>query len=86
MFNKGSIFKNQSPWGSSGSDKNANGNGSGSRREPPSIDDLIGNLQKLINKFRLKRKGGPIYVIVIKLVDSSFGLGSITYQRVKNRN
>ena len=68
MFNKGSIFKNQSPWGSSGSDKNANGNGSGSRREPPSIDDLIGNLQKLINKFMPGGTGGSRPIILGLLV------------------
>ena len=35
----GSIFKNQSPWGSSPG--GGNGNGSGTRREPPNIDELI---------------------------------------------
>ena len=45
MINKGSIFKNQSPWGSSspGSGSRNNGIGSGTRREPPNIDDLIKN-------------------------------------------
>ena len=40
----GSIFKNQSPWGSSGP-TGGSGNGSGSRREPPNIDELIRNIQ-----------------------------------------
>ena len=34
------IFKNQSPWGSGGPSR-GDGNGSGSRREPPSLDELI---------------------------------------------
>ena len=37
MSNKGTIFKNQSPWGSS----QGGNNGSGTRREPPNIDDVI---------------------------------------------
>ena len=44
----GSIFKNQSPWGSSGP-TGGSGNGSGSRREPPNIDELIRNIQNKIN-------------------------------------
>jgi membrane protease subunit HflK len=50
MSFKDKILNNQSPWGSNpggGSD----GNGSGTRREPPNIDDIIKNLQKTINKF-----------------------------------
>ena len=46
----GSIFKNQSPWGSSGP-TGGSGNGSGSRREPPNIDELIRNIQ---NKIKYK--------------------------------
>ena len=38
------ILKSQSPWGSGGPSRGDN-NGSGSRREPPSLDELIGNLQ-----------------------------------------
>ena len=46
MINKGSILKNQSPWGSS-----PGGNGSGTKSEPPNVEDLIKNFQKQINKF-----------------------------------
>ena len=46
MKNNGTILKNQSPWGSGPTQ----GNGSGSRREPPNIDDVVNNLQKLIKK------------------------------------
>ena len=45
----GSIFKNQSPWGSS-SPGGGNGSGSGSRREPPNIDELIRNIQNKIRR------------------------------------
>ena len=51
MTSKGSIFKNQSPWGSTPGGSGRGGNGSGSRREPPNLDDVIKNFQNLINKF-----------------------------------
>ena len=54
MVNENNIFKNQSPWGSnpgSGNDRGNGNNGSGTGREPPNIDDVIKNFQKLINKF-----------------------------------
>ena len=44
MSFKDKIFKNQSPWGSNpggGGD-----NGSGTTREPPSLDEIINNIQK----------------------------------------
>jgi membrane protease subunit HflK len=50
MSFKDKIFKNQSPWGSAPGG-GSGGNGSGTRREPPTIDDVIRNLQKTINKF-----------------------------------
>ena len=70
MINKGSIFKNQSPWGSSspGSGSRNNGNGSGTRREPPNIDDLIKNIQKIINKFMPGGKSGGSKPLVLGLV------------------
>ena len=61
MSNKGTIFKNQSPWGSS----QGGNNGSGTRREPPNIDDVIKNFQKIINKFLPCGKSGggkPIFL------------------------
>ena len=48
MFNLSGILKNQSPWGSAPGGQD--GNGSGTRRPPPNIDDLISNLQKMINR------------------------------------
>ncbi len=70
MVSKGSIFKNQSPWGSSPGGSN-NGNGSGTRREPPSIDDVIKNFQKMINKFLPGgRSGGgkSIFLLLLFLI------------------
>ena len=64
MNNKGSILKNQSPWGSGSSQ----GNGSGSRREPPNIDDVVSNLQKLIKKFLPGGKTGGSKPIILGLV------------------
>ena len=65
MINKGSIFKSQSPWGSGPSN---DGNGSGSRREPPNIDDLVSNLQKLIRKFLPGGKSGGGKPIILGLM------------------
>ncbi len=61
------IFKNQSPWGSNPGPSN---NGSGTRREPPNIDDLIKNFQKLINKFLPGGKSGggkSVFLLLIVL-------------------
>ena len=41
MSFKNKIFSNQSPWGSSPS-----GNGSGNANQPPSLDEIIANIQK----------------------------------------
>ena len=50
MSFKDKIFNNQSPWGSppggDGGRGSSGGNGSGSRQEPPSIDDVIKSFQK----------------------------------------
>ena len=48
MVDKGNIFKNQSPWGSTPGGNDGR-NGSGTRKDPPNIDDIIKNFQKLIN-------------------------------------
>jgi hypothetical protein len=48
MSFKDKIFKNQSPWGSNPGGEN---NGSGSTREPPSLDEIIANIQKKINHY-----------------------------------
>ena len=61
------IFKNQSPWGSGGPSR-GDGNGSGSRREPPSLDELIGNLQNIINKFLPGGRSGGGKPIILGLV------------------
>ena len=79
MVNKSSIFKNQSPWGSSSPGGRNDGNGSGTRNEPPNIDDLIKNLQKLINKFMPGGKSGggkPIFLglIILTIVWALSGL------------
>ena len=54
MSFKDKIFKNQSPWGTppgGGGGRSPGGNGSGTRQDPPSLDDIIKNFQKTINKF-----------------------------------
>ena len=68
MTGIGSIFKNQSPWGSKPGGS-GNGNGSGTRREPPNIDDIIKNFQKTINKFLPSgRSGGGKSISLLLLV------------------
>ena len=47
MSFKDKIFKNQSPWGTPPGGS-PGGNGSGTRREPPNLDDLIKNFQKTV--------------------------------------
>ena len=39
MSFKDKILKNQSPWGSTPGGGSSNGNGSGTRREPPNLDE-----------------------------------------------
>ena len=51
MSFKDKIFNNQSPWGTPpGGDggRGPNNNGSGTRQDPPSLDDIIKNFQKTI--------------------------------------
>ena len=70
MSFKDKIFKNQSPWGSSPGGS-SDGNGSGTRREPPNLDDVIKNFQKTINKFSGGKSGGSkpiVYGLMIILV------------------
>ena len=58
MSFKDKILKNQSPWGSPSGGGSNNGNGSGTRPQPPSLDDIIRNFQKTINKFSGGKSGG----------------------------
>ncbi len=67
MSFKDKILNNQSPWGSAPTG-GSNGNGSGSRREPPSLDDIIKNFQKTINKFSGGSSGGSRPIIIGLLV------------------
>ena len=49
MSFKDKILNNQSPWGSPpGGDggRGSSGNGSGTRQDPPSLDDVIKNFKK----------------------------------------
>ena len=81
MSFKDKIFKNQSPWGSpppGGGGRMPGGNGSGSRQDPPNLDDIIKNFQKTINKFSGGKSGGtrPIIIglIIIALLYVASGL------------
>ena len=50
MSFKDKIFKNQSPWGAPPSGNGApGGSGSGSRQDPPNLDDIIKNFQKTLS-------------------------------------
>ena len=77
---KDKIFKNQSPWGAppgSGGGRAPGGNGSGSRQDPPNLDDIIKNFQKTINKFSGGKSGGskPFIFGLIALVVLYFASG-----------
>jgi membrane protease subunit HflK len=67
MSFKDKIFKNQSPWGSAPGG-GPSGNGSGTRREPPNIDDIIKNFQKTINKFTGGGKSSGNKPVVLGLI------------------
>ena len=54
MSFKDKILNNQSPWGSPPGGGGQSGNGSGARREPPNLDDLIKNFQNDKQIFRRK--------------------------------
>ncbi len=64
MSFKDKIFNNQSPWGT----PPGGNNGSGTRREPPNIDEAIKNFQKLINKFLPGGKSGGGKPIILGLI------------------
>ena len=73
MSFKDKILKNQSPWGSppgGGGQGSSGGNGSGTRQDPPNLDDIIRNLQKTVNKFSGGKSGGsrPIIIGLMVLV------------------
>jgi modulator of FtsH protease HflK len=67
MSFKDKIFNNQSPWGSSPGG-GSSGNGSGTRREPPNIDEVIKNIQKTINKFTGGGKAGGSKPLILGLI------------------
>ena len=79
MSFKDKILNNQSPWGSNPSG-GSNGNGSGTRREPPNLDDLIKNFQKTINKFSGGRSGGSRPLILGLLILLVLYVGSGLYR------
>ena len=79
MSFKDKILNNQSPWGTPpGGGGGPSGNGSGTRREPPNLDDVIKNFQKTINKFSGGKSGGsrPIVLglIILALIYVASGL------------
>ena len=71
MSIKDQIFKNDSPWGGSPSGGGrGDGNGSGQRRQPPNIDDIIRKAQGSVGKIFPGGKGGnkPIYIGILILI------------------
>ena len=62
MSFKDKILNNQSPWGAppGGGDSGRGNNGSGSRREPPNIDDIIKKtFKKLLISFLVEAQVAP---------------------------
>ena len=70
MSSNDNIFKNDSPWGSGSSGGRGDGNGSGERRQPPNIDDLIRKAQGSVGKIFPGGRGGnkPIYIGIFVLL------------------
>ena len=79
MSFKDKILKNQSPWGTppGGGSNDGSGNGSGTRQQPPSLDDIIRNFQKTFNKFSGGKSGGskPFVLGLLALVVLYFASG-----------
>ena len=69
MSIKDQIFKNESPWGSNPGGGKPGGNGSGQRRSPPNIDDIIRKAQGSVGKIFPGGKGSnkPIYLSLIHI-------------------
>jgi len=67
MFSKtfDNIFKNQSPWGKP---PGGNGNGSGERRAPPNIDDLIRKAQSKVGKMFPGGRPGSNKPIILGII------------------
>ena len=83
MSFKDKILSNQSPWGSpsgGGDQGSSGGNGSGSRREPPNLDDVIKNFQKTINKFSGGKSGGSKPIIIGLLIVALLYVASGLYR------
>ena len=71
MSFKDKILKNQSPWGAppgGGGQGSPGGNGSGTRQDPPNLDDIIRNIQKTVNKFSGGKSGGSRPIIIGLLI------------------
>ena len=68
MSFKDKILNNQSPWGSNPGGGSSDDNGSGTRREPPNLDELIRNFQRTINKFSGGKSGGSKPFIIGALI------------------
>ena len=83
MSFKDKIFKNQSPWGSpsgGGGGRSSDGNGSGTRQDPPNLDDIIKNFQKTINKFSGGKSGGSRPIIIGLLIILGLYIASGLYR------
>ena len=83
MSFKDKILNNQSPWGSpsgGGTQGSQGGNGSGSKQDPPSIDDLIKNFQKTINKFSGGKSGGSRPIVIGLLIILGLYIASGLYR------
>ena len=82
MSFKDKILNNQSPWGTppGGGSGGSNGNGSGTRREPPNLDDVIKNVQNTINKFSGGKSGGSKPIVLGLLIILGLYIASGLYR------
>ena len=80
MSFKDNILKNQSPWGSNPGGGSSSGNGSGTRKDPPNLDDVIKNFQKIINKFSGGKSGGSRPIILGLLIVAVLYIASGLYR------
>ena len=79
MSFKDKILNDQSPWGTPPGG-GSSGNGSGTRREPPNLDDVIKNVQNTINKFSGGKSGGSKPIILGILIILGLYIASGLYR------
>ena len=86
MSSNDKILKNESPWGPPPGGGRDDGNGSGQRKSPPNIDDIIRKAQGSVGRIFPGGAGGnkPIYLGLLVLVILFLGDAKGTLRTLKS--